>query len=111
MCSRWCGSLQQRSTNRAALDAASRFLLGRNETAIDHFDRLSRIPLGIASPRTKTDSTGAFIDPTTIQQIEHLAETLVRVPTMSPDERLDLVGRVVAEAAVDPSHINSVIGP
>ena len=42
-----CGSLQQRSTNRAALDAASRFLFGRNEPAVQNYhNTIARLMAG-----------------------------------------------------------------
>lgn len=64
--------------------------------------------LGITAPRSKSDSAGRIIDSETVAAVEQVARTLVSVVSMEPDERLDLVRRVTADAGVEPEHIAPV---
>jgi chromate reductase, NAD(P)H dehydrogenase (quinone) len=61
--------------------------------------------LGIAAPRTKSDRDGRITDPTTIADIERLADVLVGAPSLDADTRLRLVRTVIAGAGVDVAHI------
>ena len=46
--------------------------------------------LGIASPRTKSDAGGRFVDAATVAEIEQLTAVLVDAPTLAADDRLAL---------------------
>jgi NAD(P)H-dependent FMN reductase len=65
--------------------------------------------VGISSPRTKSDATGAFTDRATIVAIEQLTDTLLAVLGMAVDERLALVRAIVDDAGVDPAHISPIV--
>jgi chromate reductase, NAD(P)H dehydrogenase (quinone) len=57
--------------------------------------------LGIASPRTKTDRSGAFTDAVTIDAIQKLAAVARSAPSLPDDQRNDLVSAVLASAGVE----------
>ncbi len=61
--------------------------------------------LGIAFPRTKSDSEGQIIDRTTTARIERLTAVLIDAPTLDTQERLNLVRTTANSAHVDPGRI------
>ncbi|MGZ4771224.1 MAG: NADPH-dependent FMN reductase [Ilumatobacteraceae bacterium] len=64
--------------------------------------------LGIAAPRTKSDSDGRLVDPPTLAEIRQLVARLLAVLDMKPDERLELVRQITEAAGVEPGHIAPV---
>jgi NAD(P)H-dependent FMN reductase len=65
--------------------------------------------LGISAPRTKSDSRGHYTDPTTIGEIERLAQIAADAPTLAPEERLKLVTATTSSAGIEPGHIAPVV--
>jgi chromate reductase len=61
--------------------------------------------LGIAAPRTKSDADGRFTDAPTIAALERLAQLAAEASTLPADERLRLVGEIVAAAGLGPERI------
>lgn len=64
--------------------------------------------LGISAPRTKSDPTGRYTDAATIIEIERLARVALGAPTLSAEERLELVRAVTAGAGIEAGHIAPV---
>ncbi len=65
--------------------------------------------LGIAAPRTKSDSAGRFTDAATITEIERVAQIAIDTPALSGDGRIQRVREVVASAGVSLDHIAPVV--
>ncbi len=61
--------------------------------------------LGIAAPRTKSDATGRFTDPATIEAIRRMARLAVDIHTLGTDARRALVDEVVTTFGIDRHHI------
>ena len=61
--------------------------------------------LGISLPRTKSDADGRLVDPTTIAALSSLADVVVAVPPMTPNEIVRLATRVVQSLGVDTGRI------
>ena len=65
--------------------------------------------LGIAAPRTKSDSDGNLTDEPTISAIRELTSVLIGAPRLAPEKRLALVTAIVDAAGVDARHIAPVV--
>ncbi|WP_428265895.1 NADPH-dependent FMN reductase [Haliangium sp.] len=65
--------------------------------------------LGIAAPKSKSDSAGRFTDADTISAIEHVAQRLLDTATMSNEQRLAAVEEVTTAAGIEPGHIAPVV--
>jgi chromate reductase, NAD(P)H dehydrogenase (quinone) len=61
--------------------------------------------LGIAAPRTKSDSEGQFTDAPTVAALASLTEALLAAPARPADELADRARRVVSALGVDSAHV------
>ena len=64
--------------------------------------------LGIASPRTKVDESGAFTDPPTIFAIQHCVDALTAAATGTPADRRAMVTAVVTRHGIDPARFGDL---
>lgn len=85
------------------------------EFAIDQLVRtlswqgaLTVATLGITSPRTKVDESGAFTDPPTILAIRQCADVLVAAVTGTPADRRAMVTAVVTRHGIDPARFGDL---
>lgn len=85
------------------------------EFAIDQLVRtlswqgaLTVATLGIASPRTKVDESGAFTDPPTILAIQDCADALAAAVIGTPADRRAMVTAVVTRHGIDPARFGDL---
>jgi NAD(P)H-dependent FMN reductase len=85
------------------------------EFAIDQLVRtlswqgaLTVATLGIASPRTKVDESGAFTDPPTILAIQNCADALASAVRGTAEDRRAMVTAVVTRHGIDPARFGDL---